>query len=172
MSVNIVAEKECPTANPAVLDIAQFNPNIVEEEENTVKFGPTSTEGSIFMYSNMNELDIFFLQTCNDQIETEIQQFWDYTDGYAMRLKYSFDRTLANGTYGACITAPTEQQMSCWAFTQASNEATNLSSYYFSGSDVANTNDLSGKTALTVTSAWNAGFDKLWSCDTVVSDST
>ena len=72
MSVNVVAEKTCPTANPAVLDIAQFNPNIVEEEENTVKFGPTSTEGSIFMYSNMNELDIFFLQTCNDQIESEI----------------------------------------------------------------------------------------------------
>ena len=172
MSVNIVAEKECPTANPAVLDIAQFTPNIVEEEENTVKFGPTSTEGSIFLYSNMNELDIFFLQTCNDQIESEIQQFWDYTDGYAMRLKYSFDRTLTPGTYGACITAPTETQMSCWAFTQASNEATNLSSYYFSGTDVADSNDLSGKTALTKTSAWNAGFNKLWSCDTVVSDST
>ena len=108
MSVNVVQEKLCPTANPATLDLAQFTPNTVEEEENTVKFGPTSTEGSVFLYSNMDELDIFFLQTCNDQIESQIQQFWDYTDGYAMKLKYSFDRSLVNGTYGACVAAPTE----------------------------------------------------------------
>ena len=62
--------------------------------------------------------------------------------------------------------------MSCWAFTQATNEATALGSYYFLTTDVADTNDLSAKTAITVTAAWNAGFDTLWSCDTVVSDST
>ena len=117
MSVNVVQEKTCPTANPAVLDVAQFEPQTVEEEENTVKFGPTSTEGSIFMYSNLDALDIFFLQTCNDQIEAQIQQFWDYTDGYAMRLKYSFDRSLADGSYAACLCAPTELQLSCWGFT-------------------------------------------------------
>ena len=173
MSVNVVQEKVCPEANPATLDLAQFTPNTVEEEENTVKFGPTSTEGSVFLYSNMDQLDIFFLQTCNDQIESQIQQFWDYTDGYAMRLKYSFDRSLTNGMYGACVAAPTEQHLSCWAFTQATNEATNLSSYYFTSTNVNSaTLDLSSQTALTVTSAWNVGFNKLWSCDTVVTDST
>ena len=172
MSVNVVKEKTCPTDNPAILDIAQFSPNTVELEENTVKFGPTSTEGSIFLYSNINALDLFFLQTCNDQIETEIQQFWDYTDGYAMRLKYSFDRSLSDGLYGVCVAAPTEQQLSCWAFTQATNEVTALVSYYESGATAIVGHNLSTSTALTLTSAWNAGFNKLWSCDTVVTDST
>lgn len=173
MSVNVVQEKTCPTDNPAILDVAQFVPNTVELEENTVKFGPTTTEGHVFMFSNIDELDVFFLQTCNDQIETEISQFWDYTDGYAMQLKYSFDRSLADGVYATCLVAPTEQHLSCWGFTQATNEVTSIVSYYVTGATVdSSTLDLSGVTALTQTAAWNAGFNKIWSCDTVVADST
>ena len=146
MSVNAVPEKKCPTDNPAILDVAQFKPAAVEQEENTVKFGPTNVEGEVFLFSNINELDAFFMQTCNDAIEAEIKQFWDYTDGYAAMLKYSWPRSNANGTYGICLTSITTpfKNQSCWGFTQSSNEVVlPIRSYYNYNGVVSETLDLS-----------------------------
>ena len=36
-----------------VLQLAQFSPNAVEAEANTVKFGPTSVEGEVVFYSEI-----------------------------------------------------------------------------------------------------------------------
>ena len=55
-----------------VLDVAQFVINTVELETNAVAFGPNDTEGYVVMYSNIDALDAFFLQTYTDDIETEI----------------------------------------------------------------------------------------------------
>ena len=44
-----------------VLEVAQFVPNAVEAEANTVKFGPTGVEGEVVMWSEGTGLDTFFL---------------------------------------------------------------------------------------------------------------
>ena len=97
----------CPTDNPVVLDPAVFAPSAADLN-NIVNWGPTSTEGEVLLYSNETELNTFMLQNCSSLIEAEISQFWDYTDGYAMRLKYNFERSLADGVYAACLATPTE----------------------------------------------------------------
>ena len=114
------------------------------------------------------------MQNCSDLIEAEIKQFWEYTDGYSVMLKYSWPRANSDGVYGVCLTSITtpNYNQSCWAFTQATNEVTNLVSYYNYNGQATDSLDLSGQTALTQTSAWNAGFNKVWSCDTVVVDAT
>ena len=148
-----------------VLTVAQFSPNTVEVEANGVKFGPTGTEGSVVMFSNIEGLDTFYLQASTDEIETEISQFWDYTDGYAVELKYEFAIGSTDGTYGACLTSQTKAQQSCWTVTiDATNvEITGTASYYETSNIANNYNLLSTGVPITETCAWNAGFNKLWS---------
>ena len=56
-----------------VLEVAQFVPNAVEAEANTVKFGPTGIEGEVVMWSEEAGLDTFFLQQDTSAKETEAQ---------------------------------------------------------------------------------------------------
>ena len=108
------------------------------------------------MWSNNVELDNFLLQDNTDDIEDEIDQFWDYTDGYALLLSYEFDTTYSDGTQlGACLTSETDAQaQTCWAMTLASGEASNFVSFYFT-STISSSLDLSGETPETETCAWN-----------------
>ena len=139
--------------NSITIDQAQFTPNIVEVETNTVTFGPTGNEGSVVMYDNVNDLEAFFLQDSSDDIEAVFSTMWSYTDGYAVRLTYSYAVSLADAVYATCLTADANNQ-SCWAFTQASGVPTNFVSYYETSS-VSNVYDLGGSgTAITETCAY------------------
>ena len=145
-----------------VLEVAQFVPNAVEAEANTVKFGPTNVEGEVVMWSEAYGLDVFFLQQKNSATETEAAQFEDYTDGYAVRLKYHWPVSSADGTYAACLTSEVKAQQSCWAITIGTNAVSGTKSFYQTTvSDGQNLH--SAGVALTQTCAWNAGFHKLWS---------
>lgn len=147
-----------------VLQLAQFAPNAVEAEANTVKFGPTNVEGEVVFYSEIQGLDTFFLQQSDAATEAEAQKFADYTDGYAVRLKYHWPISSGDGTYAACLTAVTNQQQSCWAITLASSAISGTKIFYNTGANVANNFDLAGSgTEVTLTCDWYAGFDKTWS---------
>ena len=145
------------------LEVAQFAPNVVESEANTVFFGPTSVEGEVVMWSEIQGLDTYFLQQDSSAKEDEAQQVADYTDGYAVRLKYHWPISSGDGTYAACLVSETKNALSCWAITITSAVIDGDTNYYETSGIDTSTLDLASATSIDPTCAWFAGFDKFWS---------
>ena len=145
------------------LEVAQFAPNVVESEANTVFFGPTSVEGEVVMFSEIQGLDTYFLQQDSSEKEDEAQLVADYTDGYAVRLKYHWPISSGDGTYAACLVSESKSAQSCWAITISSAAISGSTNYYVTSGIDSSTQDLTGETAIDPDCAWYAGFDKYWS---------
>ncbi len=60
-------------SSSVTLEVAQFAPNVVESEANTVFFGPTNVEGEVVMWSEIQGLDTYFLQQDSSAKEDEAQ---------------------------------------------------------------------------------------------------
>lgn len=105
-------------------------------------------------------MTIFFLQNWSDDHDAFTTTINNYSDGYALRLKYSFAYGSSDGTYGACLTSATKTAQTCWTIDIASSAITGTASKYVTSP--ANNLDLSGESAVTTDCPWMAGFLKTW----------
>lgn len=105
-----------PNFRPQVLDYA----NAFVFPQGLSSWPPTTVAyGTMLFYSNEEELSNFYLQAISPETETLMKRFMGYSDGYAVRVNYSFPVSDTGSTasqyVGFCLTSEMYGQ-SCVSF--------------------------------------------------------